>query len=84
MDSSLITSLIIDQLAIFGLSVLAILGAIASIAIAYLVYKYGKRVMFDNSIILGGYYLRNTPIQGYNRWRSQSWNFKNKPWEKKT
>jgi len=84
MDSSSITALIIDQLAIFGLSVLAILGAIASIALAYLVYKYGKRVMFDNSIILGGYYLRNTPVQGYNRWRSQSWNFKHKPWEKKT
>jgi len=84
MNSTAIQTLILDSGLVYGLAVLAILGGVVTLALGYLVYKYGKRAFWDNSIILGGYYLRSTPIQGYNRWRSQKWNMTNRPWEKKT
>jgi len=69
-------NLILQQITILGLSILAILGAVVVIMIGYLVFKYGKKLLFDQSITLGGYYLRNTPYKGYNRFRSQKWNSK--------
>jgi len=83
-SSTTTTTLLLSTLVVYGLAVLSIIGAVVIVALGYLVYKYGKRAFWDNSIILGGYYLRSTPIQGYNRWRSQKWNMKHRPWEKKT
>jgi len=41
MNSTSIQSLILDNLAIFGTSVLAILGAVLVIGIGYLVFRFG-------------------------------------------
>lgn len=76
MTANTAQQLILDQIAILGLAILSILGAVVVLMLGYLVYKYGKRLLFDQSITLGGYYLRNTPYAGYNRWRSQKWNSK--------
>jgi len=76
MDYTDTLTLILTNLAIYGLAVLAILGAVVGLALGYLVFKYGWRLLNDQSITLGGYYLRSTPYQGYNRFRSQTWNSK--------
>jgi len=76
MTSVTALQLILTQITVLGLAILSILGAITVLMLGYLVYKYGKRLLFDQSITMGGYYLRNTPYAGYNRWRSQKWNSK--------
>lgn len=76
-------NLILATLATFGACVLAILTAVIAVALAYLVFMFGwSQVINDQSLMLGGYYLRKTPVAGYNRWRSQKWNMENRPWEK--
>jgi len=67
-------NLILPALQTYGLAALGILGAIVVLMIGLLVFKYGKRLLFDQSITLGGYYLRRVPYKGYNRFRSQKWN----------
>lgn len=75
MTASAIQSLILSTLTQFGVSVLAIITAVIGVAVAYLVFKFGwKRVITDQSLMIGGFYLRNTPYKGYNRWRSKKWN----------
>jgi len=77
MDYTDTLTLILTSIATFGLAVLAILGAVVGLALGYLVFKYGWRLLNDRSITLGGYYLRDTPYKGYIRFRSQKWNAKN-------
>lgn len=85
MSHTSILNLIQSTLITFSLSVLAILTVVIGIGVAYLIFRFGwKRVITDQSLMLGGYYLRKVPIQGYNRFRSQSWNMQHRPWEKKT
>lgn len=62
----------------YGLAVLGIITAIIVIAVAYLVFKFGwSRLINDQSLCIGGYYVRNKPYKNYNRFRSQSWNMRN-------
>lgn len=77
MNASLTQALILDALQTFGLAVLAIIGATLVVGIAYLVFKKGWSLFYDKSLMIGGFYVRNTPYKGYNRWRSQAWNMKN-------
>jgi hypothetical protein len=74
MDIAATESLIIQTLQVLASSVLAILGSVITIAVAYLVYKYGWRMFTDESICLWGFYPRQTPWKGYNRFRSRKWN----------
>jgi len=77
MTPSTMTSVVLTTLTTFGLSVLAILTAVIGVAVAYLVFKFGwQRVITDQSLMIGGYYLRRKPHAGYNRFRSQEWNIK--------
>jgi len=69
-------NLIINGITTLGNSILVILSSIIIIAVGYLVFKHGKRLLFDRSLMVGGYYLRNTPYKGYNRFRSRNWNNK--------
>jgi len=77
MNSTSIQNLITSQLAEFGNSVLVIITAVISIAIAYLIFKYGWRIMNDQSLQFFGFYVRKTPYAGYNRFRTKAWNMKN-------
>jgi len=75
MTTILTQNLILSAITQYGLAVLGIISAIIVIALAYLVYQFGlSRVLHDKSLMVGGYYLRNTPYKGYNRFRSQRWN----------
>lgn len=77
MNASLTQALIINGLTTFGLAVLAIIGAVLVLGIGYLVFKKGWSLFYDKSLMIGGFYVRNTPYKGYNRWRSREWNMKN-------
>lgn len=71
-------NLILSAISQYGLAVLAIISAIVVIALAYLVYKFGvDRLLHDQSLMIGGFYVRQTPYKGYNRFRSRKWNLKN-------
>jgi len=68
-------NIILDAITQYGLAVLGIISAIIVIALAYLVYKVGiSRAFNDQSLMVGGYYLRSLPYKGYNRFRSRKWN----------
>jgi len=76
-----VLNLILDACVTLGLAVLSILAATTTIAVGYLVFKFGwSRVIKDQSLMLGGYYLRKVPIKGYNRFKSQKWNYQHQPW----
>lgn len=76
MDANDTQTLIIDNVAVYGYAVLSIIGAILVISIGYLVFRYGWKLVCDQSLEIGGYYLRKTPYKGYNRFRSKAWNMK--------
>jgi len=66
---------ILNALTSYGIAILAILGAMLGIGLAYLVFHFGwNRLIHDKSLMVGGFYVRNTPYEGYNRWRSRKWN----------
>jgi len=70
-----IQNLMLSAITQYGLAVLGIITAIIVIGVAYLVYRFGvSRLLHDRSLMIGGYYLRNTPYKGYNRFKSQRWN----------
>jgi len=76
-------TIILNILTVFSAGVFVIISSVIVIATAYLLFRFGWRtVITDQSLMLGGYYLRKTPIKGYNRFRSQAWNYKNQPWNK--
>jgi len=84
MTTTTILNIILDTLQVFSLAVFAIISAVIVIGVAYLIFRFGwRRVITDQSLMVGGYYLRKTPVAGYNRFRSQKWNMQNRPWEKK-
>lgn len=75
MSASSTQTLITDGITTYGTAALAILGAVLVLGIGYLVFKFGwRKLITDKSLMIGGYYLRNTPYKGYNRLRSQKWN----------
>jgi len=75
MNNASIEILILSNLSIFAGSVLVIIGNVLTLGIGYLVFKFGwDRLIHDQSLMIGGYYLRNTPYKGYNRFKSQKWN----------
>jgi len=72
------TAIILGSVTNYGIALLAILTAVIGIGLAYLVFRFGiKRLFYDQSLEIGGYYLRKTPYAGYNRFRSKEWNIKN-------
>jgi len=78
MDLNSIETLITSTLTDFGASVLVILTAVIGLAIAYVAFRFGfNKLLFDQSLMVGGFYLRKTPYKGYNRFRSKQWNMKN-------
>ena len=80
MTASAMTILIGSTLATFGVAVATIISAVIGVGVAYLVFTIGwKRLFFDKSLMIGGYYVRNTPFKGYHRFRSRDWNMKHMP-----
>lgn len=81
MNSNSVANLILVNLAQFGLSLLAIIGACLVIGVGVIIFNIGwnflKHGEFDKSGRVMGFYYASTPWRGYNRWRSQSWNEQN-------
>jgi len=77
MTPLVVSNLIVAGLATFGGSVFVIIGSVLTIGIAYLVFKKGWSLFYDKSLMIGGFYVRNVPYKGYNRWRSKQWNINN-------
>lgn len=77
MDTNSIVTLIENTATAFGIAVLAIIATTIAIGVAYLLFTVGwNRLINDKSLMIGGFYLRNVPYKGYNRFRSKSWNMK--------
>ena len=80
MTTEAITNEILGAVSSFGVAALAILGALIVLMVGFLVFKKGMHALLhDQSLSIGGYYLRNTPYKGYNRFRSQKWNMAHMP-----
>jgi len=74
-DTSL--SILLSAITDYGASILIILSSVIIVGLGYLVYRFGwSKLMHDQSLMIGGFYVRNTPYKGYNRWRSRAWNMK--------
>lgn len=69
-----VTQLIIDTLQDWSFNAFLVISTGIAVSIGYLVYTYGWRLINDKSLMIGGFYLRNTPYKGYNRFRSRKWN----------
>lgn len=80
MNATTATSLLLTSLNDFGLSILVILGAVLIIGIGVLIFHYGwDRLAHDQSLEIGGYYVRNLPYKGYKRFHSKKWNMEHMP-----
>lgn len=78
MSSSASLAIILGGITSYGTAILTIVGAILVVSLGYLVFRFGiDRLLHDQSLMIGGFYLRNTPYKGYNRFRSKTWNMKN-------
>lgn len=69
--------LVLSALATFGSSILVIIASTLVVAIGYLVFTKGWSLFYDKSLMIAGFYVRNVPYKGYNRWRSRQWNISN-------
>jgi len=73
-------SLIVGSIASFGVSALEILTAVIAVAVGFLVFWFGwKKLATDQSLEIGGYYVRQLPFKGYHRFRSKKWNMEHMP-----
>jgi len=80
MEYTAATSLITDSIAGLAISMLAVLSAFVGVAVGYLIFKFGiNRLLYDQSLEIGGYYVRNLPYRGYHRFRSKAWNMAHMP-----
>lgn len=80
MDATAISTLITSQIALFGLAALAILAALVVVMVGLLVFRFGwYKLLHDQSLEIGGYYVRRTPYKGYHRFRSKAWNMAHMP-----
>jgi len=69
--------LVYEAMVSYGMVLLTIAGVVIAIGVGVLVFNYGWRLIKDRSFTVGGYYLRDVPYKGYNRFRSKQWNLKN-------
>jgi len=78
-NAASVNSQIGSSLTDYGNAALVIVGAVLVIGIAYLVFRFGWRKIrsFDRSGSIMGFYYWKKPYNGYNRFRSRSWNLKN-------
>lgn len=77
MTNQTVQELILSQLLALGVSILAILASLSLLLVGFLVFKFGTYKLFhDRSLNLFGFYLRDVPYKGYNRFKSRSWNSK--------
>ncbi len=57
------------------------LFSLVGIALAFMIAKYVvdfvKKATGDRSFSIGGFYVRDVPYAGYNRWHSRAWNMRN-------
>lgn len=78
MNNVSVQNLLLNSLEDFSSSVLVIIGSVLIMGIGYLVFKFGyEKIIKDQSLMIGGFYLRKVPYKGYNRWRTRNWNLKN-------
>jgi len=69
---------ILNSLIDYSQNIFIIIVCVLGIALAYLIFTVGFNKLFkDKSLNIGGFYVRNLPYKGYNRWRSQKWNSDN-------
>jgi len=74
MTSTQVTNLILNTLADWSFNAFLVISTGIGVTVGYLVYKFGWRLINDQSLMIGGFYVRNTPYKGYNRFRSKKWN----------
>jgi len=78
MQAQVIQILLTDGIATISSEMLIIVSAVVTVIVAFFVLKKGLHaIIHDQSLSIGGFYVRNTPYKGYNRFRSKSWNMKN-------
>jgi len=77
MTNTAVTNLILNTIADWSLNAFLVISTGIGVSIGYLIYKFGWRLINDQSLMIGGFYVRNTPYKGYNRFRSKQWNIKN-------
>jgi len=70
-------NLIVDMAQDFGETLIIVLGAVITIGLGMLIFREGFKLLKDQSYSIGGFYVRNLPYKGYNRWRSKKWNLEN-------
>jgi len=66
--------LLYETLIVYGTVLLIFAGYTIALGLAVLVFNYGWRLIKDRSFTIGGFYVRDLPYKGYNRWRSKKWN----------
>lgn len=69
--------MLLDGGALIALVVVAIVGAGVALVGVGFGWRSLNDLMNDRSLRFFGYYVRDTPYKGYNRWHSQAWNMKN-------
>jgi len=75
MNAETTKQIIVDGITDYSAEMFVIVGSVVVIIVAFLVLKVGLYRLFnDKSLEIGGYYFRNTPYKGYNRFRSKKWN----------
>lgn len=80
MNSETITTMILSSVTSFGAAALVILGTLITVIVGFLVFRKGLwALLHDQSLTIGGFYVRNVPYKGYNRFRSRSWNMAHMP-----
>lgn len=75
MDASITRQILMDGIQVLSTELFIIFGTLITVIIGIYVFQQGLYIMIhDKSLNIGGFYLRNTPYKGYNRWRSKNWN----------
>jgi len=78
MNATSTALLIVNKMNEYGVAVIVILGSFLTVALSMLVFRLGfsyiHRLATDQSLTIGGIYVRNLPYPGYKRFRSKKWN----------
>lgn len=73
-----VREIVIQAATDFTTEALLVLVAIIGIGVGLLVFNFGiSKLLYDQSLMIGGIYVRKLPYKGYKRFRSKAWNMKN-------
>jgi len=83
MGTSSATQLVLGAAVDFGYAAVVVLGSVITLSLGFFIFRWGWKTLLrmagDQSLSIGGYYLRNLPYKGYSRWHSKKWNMEHMP-----